>query len=123
MFFKMVLSLPVSQSLLEAEDPQCFMLQVKKQVQREQLTQVHGEISDRETIWKQELGIGPLYWIHIMTGEGNGNPLQYSCLENPRDGGVWWAAVYGVDDTLTKLQFQLPPLWKAIHLFTLLLME
>ena len=29
-------------------------------------------------------------------GEGNGNPLQCSCLENPRDGGVWWAAVYGV---------------------------
>ena len=31
------------------------------------------------------------------TGEGNGNPLQCSCLENPRDGGAWWAAVYGVD--------------------------
>ena len=29
-------------------------------------------------------------------GEGNGNPLQYSWLENPRDGGAWWAAVYGV---------------------------
>ena len=29
------------------------------------------------------------------TGEGNGSPLQYSCLENPRDGGVWWAAIYG----------------------------
>ena len=29
-------------------------------------------------------------------GEGNGNPLQYSCLANPRDGGAWWAAVYGV---------------------------
>ena len=29
-------------------------------------------------------------------GEGNGNPLQYSCLKNPRDGGAWWAAVYGV---------------------------
>ena len=29
-------------------------------------------------------------------GEGNGNPLQYSCLENPRDGGAWWAGVYGV---------------------------
>ena len=29
-------------------------------------------------------------------GEGNGNPLRYSCLENPRDGGAWWAAVYGV---------------------------
>ena len=30
------------------------------------------------------------------TGKGNGNPLQYSCLENPRDGGAWWAAVYRV---------------------------
>ena len=29
-------------------------------------------------------------------GEGNGNPLHYSCLENPMDGGVWWAAVHGV---------------------------
>ena len=29
-------------------------------------------------------------------GEGNGNPLQYSCLEYPRDGGAWWAVVYGV---------------------------
>ena len=29
-------------------------------------------------------------------GEGNGNPLQCSCMENPRDGGAWWAAVYGV---------------------------
>ena len=30
------------------------------------------------------------------TGAGNGNPLQCSCLENPKDGGAWWAAVYGV---------------------------
>ena len=30
------------------------------------------------------------------TGEGNGNPFQYSCLENPRDGGAWWEAIYGV---------------------------
>ena len=30
--------------------------------------------------------------MHACTGEGNGNPLQYSCLENPRDGGAWWAA-------------------------------
>ena len=34
-------------------------------------------------------------------GEGNGNPLQCSCLENPRDGGVWWAAVYGVTQSRT----------------------
>ena len=34
-------------------------------------------------------------------GEGNGNPLQYSCLENPRDRGAWWAAVYGVTQSWT----------------------
>ena len=32
------------------------------------------------------------------TREGNGNPLQYSCLENPMDGGAWWAAVHGVPE-------------------------
>ena len=32
-------------------------------------------------------------------GEGNGTPLQCSCLENPRDGGAWWAAVYGVQQS------------------------
>ena len=38
------------------------------------------------------------------TGEGNGNPLQRSCLENPRDGGAWWAAVYGVAQSRTRLK-------------------
>ena len=37
-------------------------------------------------------------------GEGNGNPLQYSCLENPRDGGAWWAAVYGITQSRTRLK-------------------
>ena len=37
-------------------------------------------------------------------GGGNGNPLQYSCLENPRDGGSWWAAVYGVTQSRTRLK-------------------
>ena len=36
--------------------------------------------------------------------EGNGNPLQYSCLENPRDGWAWWAAVYGVAQSRTRLK-------------------
>ena len=36
-------------------------------------------------------------------GEGNGNPLQCSCLENPRDGGAWWADVYGVAQSRTRL--------------------
>ena len=37
-------------------------------------------------------------------GEENGNPLQCSCLENPRDGGAWWAAVYGVTQSQTRLK-------------------
>ena len=37
-------------------------------------------------------------------GKGNGNPLQYSCLENPRDRGAWWAAVYGVAQSRTRLK-------------------
>ena len=37
-------------------------------------------------------------------GEGNGNPLQCSCLENPRDRGAWWAAVYGVAQSQTRLR-------------------
>ena len=37
-------------------------------------------------------------------GEGNGNPLQCSCLENPRDGGAWWATVYGVAQGRTRLK-------------------
>ena len=39
------------------------------------------------------------------TGEGNGNPLQCSCLENPRDGGTWWAATYGVAQSQTRLKW------------------
>ena len=39
-----------------------------------------------------------------VRGEGNGNPLQCSCLENPREGGAWWAAVYGVAQSRTRLK-------------------
>ena len=41
-------------------------------------------------------------WIFI--GEGNGNRLQCSCLENPRDGRAWWAAIYGVAQSCTQLK-------------------
>ena len=42
--------------------------------------------------------------FHFSLGEGNGNPLRCSCLENPRDGGAWWAAVYGVAQSRTRLK-------------------
>ena len=48
--------------------------------------------------------LGEWNW-HLLrrgTGEGNGTPLQYSCLENPMDGGAWWAAVHGVTKSRTR---------------------
>ena len=42
--------------------------------------------------------------MHACVGEGNGNPFQCSCLESPRDGGAWWAAVYGVAQSRTRLK-------------------
>ena len=44
-----------------------------------------------------------LYFLEETIGEGNGTPLQYSCLENPMDGGAWWDAVYGVAQSQTRL--------------------
>ena len=49
-------------------------------------------------------------WLHFpfslsCIGEGNGNPLQCSCLENPRDGGAWWATVSGVAQSWTRLKW------------------
>ena len=41
--------------------------------------------------------------VPLIFGEGNGTPLQYSCLENPMDGGAWWAAVRGVLKSRTRL--------------------
>ena len=46
----------------------------------------------------------PFHFSLSCIGEGNGNPLQFSCLENPRDGGAWWAAVYGVTQCWTRLK-------------------
>ena len=46
----------------------------------------------------------PFHFSLSCIGEGNGNPLQCSCLENPRDGGAWWAAVYGVAQSGTPLK-------------------
>ena len=51
----------------------------------------------------QAVNLQPFFCGHVeyVLGEGNGNPLQYSCLENPRDGAAWWAAIYGVAQSWT----------------------
>ena len=67
--------------------------------------------------WRSLVGCSPwgleesdtTEWLHFpfslsCIGEGNGNPLQCSCLEDPRDGGAWWAAVYGVAQSRTRLK-------------------
>ena len=66
--------------------------------------------------WRSLVGCSPwgceesdtTEWLHFhfslsCIGEGNGNPLQCSCLDNPRDGRAWWAAVYGVAQSRTQL--------------------
>ena len=64
--------------------------------------------------WTQEPGgLQSMGWLRVghdsatslsRTGEGNGNPLQCPYLENPREGGAWWAAVYGVTQSQTRLK-------------------
>ena len=56
---------------------------------------------------REELDTTEQFRFHFSLpciGEGNGNPLQCSCLENPRDRGAWWAAVYGVAQSQTRLK-------------------
>ena len=72
---------------------------------------IQSEVSQKE---KHQYSI----LTHIY-GEGNGTPLQYSCLENPMDGGAWWAAVHGVAKSWTRLcdftfTFPFPALQKAM---------
>ena len=56
-----------------------------------------------ETPW-MTLEVNDVSFSLSCIGEGNGNPFQCSCLENPRDGGAWWAAIYGVTQNWTRLK-------------------
>ena len=57
-----------------------------------------GVVEDKLGVWDYHI-----YLITYKTGAGNGNPLQYSCLENSMDRGTWWATVHGVAKSWTRL--------------------
>ena len=76
----------------------------------------HGLMMDHETVFphssvgkESACNAGDLGWIPgsgRSPGEGNGNPLQYSCLENPMDRGAWWATAHGVARVRHDLAFE-----------------
>ena len=60
------------------------------------------KLSKQTEVGQKETNIHNTY-IENLDGEGSGTPLHYSCLENPMDGGAWWAAVHGVAKSRTRL--------------------
>ena len=85
--------------------------------QRRQWQPTRALLPGKSHGWRSLVGCSPCSrwesdtneWLHFhfslsCIGKGNGNPLQCSCLENPRDGGAWWAAVYGVAQRRTRLK-------------------
>ena len=62
-----------------------------------------GPISKGKIKCKHQVITGFIQHTTDCFGEGNGTPLQYSCLENPMDGGAWWGAVHGVAKSRTRL--------------------
>ena len=86
--------------------------------QQEKEMATHSSILAWRILWAEEPGgllsvglhrVGHNWkWLsmHACIGEGSGNPLQYSCLENPRDRGAWWTSVHGVAQSWTRLKQQ-----------------
>ena len=66
-------------------------------------TEEPGRLQSMGSLRVRHDRVTSLSLLHI--GEGNGNRLQCSCLENPRDGGAWWAAIYGVAQSRTRLKW------------------
>ena len=93
-----------------------------EQMERRQEVGIHQQLAPTPVLlpgkfhgWRSLVGCSPwgreesdtterlhFHFSLSCTGEGNGNPLQRSCLENPRDGGAWWAAVHGVTQSRTR---------------------
>ena len=68
-------------------------------------TEEHGGPQSMSSLRVGHDWAASLWCFTLCIEEGNGNPLQYSCLENPRDGGAWWAAIYGVAQSRTQLKW------------------
>ena len=89
---------------------QCKEKQTQKQTEKKQncvvytITNSSFPLSVDQSLKYLELWY-PLLLSLSCIGEGNGNPLQCSCLEYPREGGAWWAAVYGVTQSWTRLKW------------------
>ena len=64
-------------------------------------TEEPGRLQSMESLQSDTIERLHFHFSLSCIGEGNGNPLQCSCLENPRDGEAWWAAVYGVAQSRT----------------------
>ena len=64
---------------------------------------VYSDGSDSKASARNAGDLGSIPGLGRSPGEGNGNPLQYSCLENSTDGGAWWATVHGVAKSQTQL--------------------
>ena len=67
------------------------------------LSQIECPQKDRIFFFYFLYNVPQKLWMVLWTEVG-GNPLQWSCLENPRDGGAWWAVVYGVSQSRTRLK-------------------
>ena len=67
--------------------------------------EMSGCSSGEALAWLRGQGQGAMFLNRpeALDGEGNGTPVQYSCLGNPRDGGAWWAAVHGIAKSRTRL--------------------
>ena len=81
----------------------------KSRIQLKQLSLTHscfpGDASGKEPATPGDIrDLGLIPGSGRLPGEGNGNPLQYSCLENPVDRGAWWATVHGVTKSQTRLK-------------------
>ena len=94
-----------SSSLVKCRQQGCFLAGWEHPAHPAQACQWTGTLITTQ-VEKRRAGyaVANIECLSFESGEGNGNPLQYSCLENLRDGGAWWAAILGVAQSRTRLK-------------------